>query len=139
MQGQPQYEVQVQLPVTFTYKDHISYENILADGNCCSAHVMKGGNGNVFINYRLKITINHAVTQNQLTPPPTMGTMSAIEDDIVVVAELLLVAIVYRLLCISFLFYTDSWSQCSGDQGNTLGTISVTGEVSSGVVSWAAM
>ncbi len=57
-----------------------------------------------------------------------MGTMSAIADDIVVVAELLLMAIVYRLLCISFLFYTDSWSQCSGDQGNTLGTISVTGE-----------
>ena len=42
MQGQlPQYEVQVGLPVTFTYREglsdrNISHENRLADGRCCS-------------------------------------------------------------------------------------------------------
>ncbi len=41
VQGQPQYEVQVELPITFTYRGGLSpmgvpYENRLANGNCCS-------------------------------------------------------------------------------------------------------
>ncbi len=41
VQGQPQYEVQVQLPVRFKYRDGISdtgihYNNTLANGTCCS-------------------------------------------------------------------------------------------------------
>ncbi|XP_064381946.1 uncharacterized protein LOC135330905 isoform X1 [Halichondria panicea] len=41
VQGQPQYEVQVGLPVTFTYREglsdrNVSYENTLANGSCCS-------------------------------------------------------------------------------------------------------
>ncbi len=47
MQGQPQYEVQVELPVNFTYREGLSpmgvpYVNTLANGNCCSSN--EGGN-----------------------------------------------------------------------------------------------
>ncbi len=41
VQGQPQYEVQVELPITFAYIG-VPYVNRLANGNCCSP--TEGGN-----------------------------------------------------------------------------------------------
>ncbi len=82
VQGQPQYEVQVQGPIDFTYRS--GEENRIADGNCCTTEAgfscPTACDNLIILCFR---EIQHSTSDTNLTncplggitfTPPTMNT-----------------------------------------------------------------